>query len=148
MGDKYKEARELIELEKKDKENIRTEKEKMQAGIESLREEIFKLREELGNENRMKEHISIKKKTYKAKLSLANQRLKHFCSSLDQMALLIYQRVLQASSSVSEKQKLENLEYEINNLSSALDLKQSELKRRSSVHFDKEGSRRLVDLDY
>lgn len=93
IGNSYKEARDMLELERRDKENMRTEKDQMQASIDSLRQEISKLIEELGNENKAKEHLSIQKKSYKAKLSLANQRLKHFCSSLDQMALLIYQRV-------------------------------------------------------
>lgn len=54
MGNSQKEAREMLEIERKEKENMRSQMGQMQAFIDQMRQEISSLMEELGNKNRAK----------------------------------------------------------------------------------------------
>lgn len=101
----------------------------MQAKVAELRDQITSLIDELDHESRSKEHIERHKSNYKSKLKLANQRIRHICESFDQMAILIYQRVVSHSfdKQFASGEGLDTLAVEINNLEAAIKLQEERL---------------------
>ncbi len=85
------------------------------------------LTKEIEKEQLKKQNVEVQKNGYKNKLRLANQRLKNMSNSIEDIAIVIYQKLVNAEISKNEIDRMETIENEISTLTQMIRLKEEEL---------------------
>ena len=116
-----------LEAEREKRSELKSELEECRVQIEELRTQITSLFDELEVQNRQRQSIEAQKSSYKNKLRLANQRLKHVSETIEDVALDIYHKMVNADLDKSEVDRIKTIEYDIRELTDQIKQKEDEI---------------------
>ncbi len=102
-----------VEKEKAKREELQNELSECKNQVLDLRTQITQLFEELDTQNRQRQTVEAQKTSYKSKLRLANQRLKHVTYSIEDIALDIYHKMVTVDIEKSEVDRIKTIEHDI-----------------------------------
>jgi predicted enzyme involved in methoxymalonyl-ACP biosynthesis len=125
------ESNRLLEDRLKEEKKLKSDLQKLvaslQADIKDTQGQFHSLLNDLEMELRQRQSVESQKNGYKAKLRLANQRLKNMSNAMDDISLIIYHKIVNAEGARQEVDRIETIENEITSLTQMIKTREEEL---------------------